>query len=406
MSYVKNHIVSKARIVPLAIAATFSTSAFSSGLFLQEAVVANAGTTGAGDGVYTQSAAAMWANPATMSHMGESMTTVNALAFDLKMDFEDKSGREKHGSGQSYLPSVAVFHARQLNEDVHLGIAFGAAGGSSLEYGAEWAGRNALDSIALNVLQINPSLSFNVNEQWSWGLGAQLSWASLEQDTAALNIEQDTDWAYGFNMGIMYRHNDKFDLGLSFRSKLEHEFNANVKAINSSGPFSGLSSVDTDVSVPAIIDLSAKYSINDDLNLLTSIQWHRWSEWDNTVLDFSGDGLLAREFDVERDWNDVWKIAVATDYRLNSDWRLKTGISYESSPQDDPSLQWVDLPVGEQWRYSVGASTKWNDTTIDFFYEYADLGEIDMERRHALLITKMDGTFDGRIHFIGVNATF
>ncbi|MFA0708391.1 long-chain fatty acid transporter, partial [Vibrio sp. 10N.222.48.A3] len=33
-----------------------SLNAFASGLFLQEAVVANAGTTGAGDGVYSRSA--------------------------------------------------------------------------------------------------------------------------------------------------------------------------------------------------------------------------------------------------------------------------------------------------------------------------------------------------------------
>lgn len=40
-------------------AVLLSFNAFSSGLFLQEATVANAGTTGAGDGVYTESAAAM-----------------------------------------------------------------------------------------------------------------------------------------------------------------------------------------------------------------------------------------------------------------------------------------------------------------------------------------------------------
>ncbi|GAM59331.1 long-chain fatty acid transport protein [Vibrio ishigakensis] len=110
---------------------------------------------------------------------------------------------------------------------------------------------------------------------------------------------------------------------------------------------------------------------------------------------------------IQRDWDDVWKLALGADYRLNSDWRLKAGFSYETSPQDDPTKQWVDLPVGEQYRYSVGASTNWDDVVIDFFYEYADLGEVESEKR-ALNgnLVGVNGTFEGRIHFVGVNFNF
>ncbi len=99
--------------------------------------------------------------------------------------------------------------------------------------------------------------------------------------------------------------------------------------------------------------------------------------------------------------DDVWHFAVGTDYRLNDAWRLKAGVSYETSPLDDPSKQWVDLPVGEQWRYSVGASTQWDEYTFDMFYEYADLGSTEID--NAL---NMKGQFDGRIHFVGVSVTF
>lgn len=75
-------------------------------------------------------------------------------------------------------------------------------------------------------------------------------------------------------------------------------------------------------------------------------------------------------------------------------------IPEDQEAQDDPSMQWVDLPVGEQYRYSVGASTSWDGITMDMFYEYADLGSVDMDRLNV------NGTFDGRIHFVGVNFTF
>ncbi|MEZ9002908.1 OmpP1/FadL family transporter [Vibrio splendidus] len=375
-----------------------SLNAFASGLFLQEAVVANAGTTGAGDGVYTRSAAAMWTNPATMSHMGESKTTINTMAFDLEMQYQD-NGDKQDGKAHSVMPSFGAFHAHQVTDKLHLGIALGAVGGSSLDYGSEWAGAALLEDITLTAMQVNPSLSYKLNDQWSVGAGVQFSWAAFQQTTSMLTAKQDTDWAYGYNLGLMYTPTDKLKLGASYRSKLEHEFNNELSG-------SAFNSLSTDLALPEIVDLSASYALNSQLDLLASIQFHRWSEWDETVLDF---GVTDRDgIPIKRDWDDVWKFAVGADYQLNSDWRLKAGFSYETSPQDDPSMQWVDLPVGEQYRYSVGASTYWDDILIDVFYEYADLGSVDMNRdlQGPLGTNLLNGSFDGRIHFVGVSATF
>ncbi|SBT13049.1 OmpP1/FadL family transporter [Vibrio celticus] len=375
-----------------------SLNAFASGLFLQEAVVANAGTTGAGDGVYTRSAAAMWTNPATMSHMGESKTTINTMAFDLEMQYQD-NGDKQDGKAHSVMPSFGAFHAHQVTDKLHLGIALGAVGGSSLDYGSEWAGRLLLEDITLTAMQVNPSLSYKLNDQWSVGAGVQFSWAAFQQTTSMLTAKQDTDWAYGYNFGVMYTPTDKLKLGASYRSKLEHEFNNDV---NGKLGADALNSLSTDIALPEIIDVSASYALNSQLDLLASVQLHRWSAWDETVLDFGASvgGDPVGGIPIKRDWDDVWKFAVGADYQLNSDWRLKAGFSYETSPQDDPSMQWVDLPVGEQYRYSVGASTYWDDILIDVFYEYADLDSVEMDR------LMVDGSFDGRIHFVGVSATF
>ena len=384
----------KISVAAAAIMASLNVSA--SGIFLQEAVIANAGTAGAGDGVYTRSAAAMWTNPATMSHMGESKTTINTMAFDLEMKYQD-NGDKQDGKGHSVLPSFGAFHAHQVTDKLHLGIALGVVGGSSLDYGSEWAGRLLLEEITLTAMQVNPALSYQINDQWSVGAGVQLSWAAFEQSTSRFTAKQDTDWAYGYNFGVMYTPTDKLKLGASYRSKLEHEFNNELSG-------SAFNSLSTDLALPEIVDLSASYALNSQLDLLASIQFHRWSEWDETVLDF---GVTDRDgIPIKRDWDDVWKFAVGADYQLNSDWRLKAGFSYETSPQDDPAMQWVDLPVGEQYRYSVGASTYWDDILIDVFYEYADLGSVDMNRSGPKGNTLLNGSFDGRIHFVGVSATF
>ncbi|MCZ8488218.1 hypothetical protein O9992_15430 [Vibrio lentus] len=36
---------------------------------------------------------------------------------------------------------------------------------------------------------------------------------------------------------------------------------------------------------------------------------------------------------------------MGTHYQINEQWRLETGVSYETSPQDDPTKVYMDLPI-------------------------------------------------------------
>lgn len=123
-------MIMKKSLLPLLIC---SSVANASGLLLQEAVTANAGTAGAGDGVYTETATASWTNPATMSHMGEQKTTINTMALYLQMDYTDGSQDsstidtpEGDASAETLMPSVGIFHVRQIAEATHIGVNFGA----------------------------------------------------------------------------------------------------------------------------------------------------------------------------------------------------------------------------------------------------------------------------------------
>lgn len=385
----------------------FSNFANASGLLLQEAIYANAGTAGAGDGVYTETASANWTNPATMSHMGEQKTTINAMVLDLQMDYTDyvindaSSSKEGNASAETIMPSIGVFHVVQLNDDVHLGLNFGAVGGSSIEYGTYWDASNHLDKAFMTAVQFNPNLSFKVTDKVSVGMGAQINYGLIEVSTSGFETELGSDWAYGFNVGAMYKESD-WALGVSYRSKLVHEFDVDANTLGNTVPATDFK-VGTELVVPTIVDISASYDLNAKLTLLTSIQYHRWSDFSGTPIyndAINSHPTLPQEID--REWDDVWKFAIGTDYQLNSKWALKAGFSYETSPQDDPTLQWVDLPVGEQYRYSVGTSTYLGNTRIDVFYEYADFGTMPIKRDTA----GIDGEFEGNIHFIGANFTF
>lgn len=395
----------KKSLLSLLICSSFANA---SGLLLQEAVTANAGTAGAGDGVYTQTATASWTNPATMSHMGEQKTTINTMALYLQMDYTDASvdsslldTPDGDASANTLMPSIGLFHVRQLTDKTHVGINFGAVGGSSIEYGDNWDGANHLDKAFLSALQLNPNISYQIDSNWSVAAGVQVNYGIIEVSTTGFESDMGTDWAFGYNASAMYK-SEQWSVGLSYRSKLVHDFDdISAKLKNGNEAIVG-----TELVVPAITDVSASFDVNEQLTVLSSVQYHQWSEFSETPVYNdtlnSHNGLPQA---IDRDWDDVWKLALGIDYQFNADWAIKAGVSYETSPQDDPTKQWVDLPVGEQYRYSLGASTYWDSTRIDIFYEYADFGSMDIDRSNKEY-TQIQGTFVGNIHFIGANFTF
>lgn len=371
--------------------AAFSPHAGASGFLMPQATVANAGTAGAGDGVATRSAAAQLINPATMSFQGDNLTTFNVMVLDLNMDYSDNNGGEA-GSAHTVMPTLGVFHTHRLNEKWHAGISVGALGGSGVDYGNSWAGAPLLSDINLSVIGISPSVSYQVSEALSLGATLYVNWASMEQSSSALNFEKDSDWSTGYGLGMMYKPED-WAVGLSYRSKLENEFDLDTNL--------PMGSVSTSTMLPSIVDLSGRYPVSDTVDLLATIQYQRWSEFDKTTLEV---GQLSA--DILREWDDVWRYGIGADIQANEDWRVKVGFAYETSPQDDPALQWVDIPVGEQFHYSLGAETKYKETTIDIYYQFTDMGTVAMDRTIALNNLNVDGRFDGQMHFIGMNVTF
>ncbi len=387
-------------IVPCGL--VMSSGAFASGILLPEATYANLGAAGAGDGVYTESAAAIWTNPAVMSHMDSEKTTISGTVLNLDIQYQDANGGVD-GHSNSTLPIGGFFHVEELQENLKLGLAFGSQGGATLDYGSEWQGSAQLTDVTLLTYQFNPSLSYAINEQLSVAVGAQLDYAFLEGNTSNISLDSSSDWAMGYNLGAVYQASDSLRLGLSYRSELNHEFDSGMAVDTTSG--AAIGNYSTALTSPAIADFSAAYQLSPNLTLLTSLQWHDWSSMSATNIDLHFDKSTI-PYSIERDWQDVWHIGVGLQYELQQGWAMKVGYSYETSPLDDPSKQSPDLPVGEQHRFSVGFSKTWQQSKLDLYYEYADFGEMKVAQEKRIEAIELHGQFIGKVHFIGVAYTF
>ena len=106
----------------------------------------------------------------------------------------------------------------------------------------------------------------------------------------------------------------------------------------------------------------------------------------------------------DRNYKDTWHTAVGLQYRVSEPWLLSTGVAYDSAMVDEKDLT-PDLPMGEQWRFGLGAQYQWSESlTIGGAYELMWTGDLHMDINRGPLAGRVSGTYeDTSMHFINVN---
>ncbi|GAM58386.1 long-chain fatty acid transport protein [Vibrio ishigakensis] len=222
-------------------------------------------------------------------------------------------------------------------------------------------------------------MSYRIDERAAIAFGLQLDYALINANTSAIELDTSDSFAAGFNVGMMFDVTESVNLGISYRSQLEHNFDGDTRLIlDEDKMVIGTGKYGAPLITPAILDISASYKVSAKTTVFTSVQWHDWSKWDKTIVELDY-GRGERNYPINREFEDVWHFGFGGEHQLgNSSWTLKAGYSYETSPLDDKANQSPDLPVGEQHRYSIGLSKQFQDSTLDLYYEYADFGEMEI----------------------------
>ena len=130
--------------------------------------------------------------------------------------------------------------------------------------------------------------------------------------------------------------------------------------------------------------------------------WTNWSEFDQQPLTI---GPITAAFD--RDWKDTWRVGIGVEYKLNNTWMLRGGFSYDSSPVDDDKVL-PDLPVGDQYRFSVGVQKDFGQGKIfgigyTLLYSSVDVDSVALPPSDTVVLS---GEYDpNMIHFLSMNLT-
>ena len=395
-----------------AVAGAFASTAHAAGFMLTEQTAGSLGRAYAGVGVDGTDVAGVYYNPATMTlHPG---TNIQAgfVGVGLNLDYADKDGSTANGRFHPQaIPHGYITH--QINDSTWVGLALTVPFGMGTDYDSDWVRNNRGIKATILTLDINPNLAWKVTDKISIGAGISLQYASAdlkiqqnfmksdigqsmsgvigsiidklpdgeqkEQAIAAAKkasttSEIDADsWAWGFNVGVMWTPVETVRLGVSYRSKIEHNADGTLSnrpdavmnglltqlgqlAPQLGGQFTGLLgdiNGSATVSAPAWAMAAAAWDVNDLLSLYATFRWTDWSTFDELVIEYEGGSQP-----ITNKWQDTYLFSVGADLRFTNWWTFRAGIGYETSAVDDPQYRTAIIPDADRWWFALGSSFK------------------------------------------------
>ena len=207
------------------------------------------------------------------------------------------------------------------------------------------------------------------------------------------------DWGFGYTISTLIEPRKGTRIGIVYRSEIDLKLNGDLE-----NPTALTPNFDLTMKFAQGINVSLFHQVNPKLALLADGGWSDWSAFNFQELSLSGP--LGVTIPIDRGWIDTWRIGLGLQYQINEPWMLQAGMSYDSSPVA-ASKRTPDLPIGQWWRWSIGAQRKLNERMeIGVSYTFVWFGEGNVDN----VPLPPDGSvvLDGRYqqnsaHFWGIN---
>lgn len=329
---------------PVAFASGFRIPEISvAGLGYSNALVANAEEIGA-----------MPYNAAAMSfHEGHTLD-VGLININPSIHVDPEVGTATNSQEESSFNVPNFFYKGSVSQKWHYGLAINAPFGLETKWPAGTFGAFAASGVPflepeqskIEMVNINPSFSYRVNEVASLAFGIQyFSVQELVFNTQAIKINGDGD-GWGYNLGLLVSKGP-WGVGVSYRSKVETDITGSVDA---TAIGAGSSGAKTQLEFPDMFQIGLRYRFAEAFAVEFDYERTGWSSFSHIVIE---NDTAVGDITSTNNWEN------ADAYRFGATWNvakratIRFGYALDRTPQTD---EWFSarVPDADRTLYSIG----------------------------------------------------
>jgi long-chain fatty acid transport protein len=341
----------------------------------------------------------------------------------VPLSFLDSNGGDY--SSPAFVP--AMYAGMPLSDRLKVGFGFnGPWGVVSKPDNQNWAGQFEQRTSELRTYNFNPVASYRLTPTLTVGAGAQVQYAEATLKSAFPNfgafqglfigvppnqvlesafrgsnpnlVVDGDDFGFGYTLGILWCPMSGTDIGVGFRSSVEHSFEGNISVAGVSTL--GSAKTSADLEIPEIATASLRQSVSERLTLLGTVMWTNWSDLKQVVIEakssnpnlgaVAGSPVAVLPFH----WHDSWFFSGGVEFEVNERMTVRSGVAYEESPVQNPVERSTRLPDSNRVWISIGATRNISSTmTLNLAYSHVFFEDGSIDRTTKLPV--------GDIRFLG-----
>lgn len=412
-----------------------SGNAMASGFALIEQSGSGLGNAYAGGAASAEDASTIFFNPAGMSRLKGRQLVVGGSIISPSIKFSDAGSspaalqaNNNGNGGDAGSPALVpnAYFSMQVDPKTHIGLGINSPFGLQTEYGSNWIGRFQAMKSSIRTVNLNPSISYDLNEQVSLGAGinyqhitgeltSAVNYSAAASGALGPNLEgvstvSGSDSAWGYNLGALYNLDPQTRLGVAYRSRIKYTLNGSVGFSNvpggamASSPQLASGGVALPITMPDTLSMSGFHQFNDKWDVMADATWTGWSVLQQLQITRSSGATLQS---VQENWKNTWRFAAGANYHYNERWMARTGIALDQSPVSDayrtariPDSNRTWLSVGGQYKVSLASA-------VDFGYAHLFISNASINQNQmASGAGNLAGSYDSSVDILSAQYTY
>ncbi len=300
------------------------------------------------------------------------------------------SARSKPGL---YTP-FNVYVGGRLKQDGKLALGLGVYTpfGSGLKWDDNWEGRYVVQSISMNAIFFQPTVSYKISDAISLGGGFIYAIGNIKLKQAVPLQDANGNDGYGelkghadgvgVNVGLHIQPSPAFQVGISYRSQVNMKVkngDANFvvpAAASSSFPNT---SFKAELPLPQVLSVGVGVRVMPRLVLTAEANWVGWKAYDTLFFDYETNTSTLTDTKAPRNYKNTLALRLGANLKASDRVALMAGLAYDPSPVADGYVS-PDLPDADRWLVTGGFSVKaTNKLTIIGAIEYGASKKRDAE---------------------------
>lgn len=381
------------------------------------------GHTGTG---LAQDGASIFFNPGAVSHLQQNDIQAGISPLFFKSAFNPAGTNDVyHTKDKVATPFSAYAVWGPKNAIWKAGIGVYTPFGGLTDWGNNWAGKYAVESLDLKAIFFQPTVSVKLGQHF--GIGAGFVYAHGIVDlTRGIPLSSSTGadgqaelkgngHGYGWNAGLFYDSHAGFTAGVSYRSKVQTTIKSGDAMFTVPGSvqanFPQPNTFYASIPLAATTSFGLGYRCHQEWQFALDLNLVQWNVYKELAFDYAQNTATLQDTHSPRNYKNAFALRGGIQYQPTyTDGKVKKvspliyriGGGYATTPVQDGYVT-PEVPDANRYYMTAGLGYKIaKQLDVDASFEYEHL----MSRTQTNIETNLSGTFKSNVYIPGISLTY